>query len=49
MPLIPSIFFLLPFDSIDYSADGEYVVTTMTKAILHYDGHVKWYQQKLIW
>jgi hypothetical protein len=24
------------------SADGEYAVTTMTKAILHSDGHVKW-------
>jgi Neurotransmitter-gated ion-channel ligand binding domain len=24
------------------SADGEYVVTTMTKAILHYDGRVQW-------
>ncbi|EFX61551.1 hypothetical protein DAPPUDRAFT_19314, partial [Daphnia pulex] len=23
-------------------ADGEYAVTTMTKAILHSDGHVKW-------
>lgn len=25
-----------------YSADGEYSVTTMTKAILYHDGHVKW-------
>lgn len=25
-----------------YSADGEYVVTTMTKAILHYTGKVVW-------
>lgn len=24
------------------SADGEYVVTTMTKAILYHDGNVKW-------
>ena len=28
-----------------FSADGEYVVTTMTKAILHFDGHVKWYEE----
>lgn len=25
-----------------YSADGEYVVTTMTKAVLHYTGRVVW-------
>lgn len=24
------------------SADGEYIVTTMTKAVLHYDGRVVW-------
>lgn len=24
------------------SADGDYIVTTMTKAILHYDGRVVW-------
>ena len=23
--------------------EGEYVVTVMTKAILHYDGNVKWW------
>lgn len=33
-----TIFSFLHFDS----ADGEYAVTTMTKAILHSDGHVKW-------
>lgn len=27
-----------------HSADGEYVVTTMTKASLYYDGIVKWYR-----
>lgn len=25
-----------------FSADGEYVVTTMTKAVLHYTGKVFW-------
>lgn len=29
------------------SADGEYVVSTMTKAILHHDGYVKWYVPRL--
>lgn len=28
--------------SLSSSADGEYVVTTMTKAILHYTGKVVW-------
>lgn len=26
----------------NFSADGEYVVTTMTKAVLHYTGRVVW-------
>ena len=25
-----------------FSADGDYIVTTMTKAILHHDGRVVW-------
>lgn len=27
---------------LNFSADGEYVVTTMTKAVLHYNGKVVW-------
>ncbi|XP_046457956.1 acetylcholine receptor subunit alpha-L1-like isoform X1 [Daphnia pulex] len=40
--IVPSELLWLPDILLYNNADGEYVVTTMTKAILHYDGHVKW-------
>lgn len=40
--IVPSELLWLPDILLYNNADGEYVVTTMTKAILHFDGHVKW-------
>ncbi|XP_057378021.1 acetylcholine receptor subunit alpha-L1-like isoform X1 [Daphnia carinata] len=40
--MVPSEHIWLPDIVLYNNADGEYAVTTMTKAILHSDGHVKW-------
>ncbi|EFX68323.1 hypothetical protein DAPPUDRAFT_11119, partial [Daphnia pulex] len=40
--MVPSKHIWLPDLVLYNNADGEYAVTTMTKAILHSDGHVKW-------
>ncbi|XP_046437825.1 acetylcholine receptor subunit alpha-L1-like [Daphnia pulex] len=40
--MVPSEHIWLPDLVLYNNADGEYAVTTMTKAILHSDGHVKW-------
>lgn len=37
-----SIIIVLLYGFSSYSADGEYVVTTMTKAVLHHSGKVMW-------
>ena len=41
MDFLPRKWALTPFIFL-YSADGNYEVTIMTKAILHYNGRVKW-------
>jgi len=40
--IVPSEHIWLPDIVLYNNADGEYVVTTMTKAILHHNGNVKW-------
>ncbi|QQP53916.1 Uncharacterized protein FKW44_006561, partial [Caligus rogercresseyi] len=39
---VPSEHIWLPDIILYNNADGDYIVTTMTKAILHYDGKVVW-------
>ncbi|KAF2368044.1 Neurotransmitter-gated ion-channel ligand-binding domain [Trinorchestia longiramus] len=39
---VPSEIIWLPDIVLYNNADGEYIVTTMTKAVLHYDGRVVW-------
>ncbi|XP_045116269.1 acetylcholine receptor subunit alpha-L1-like [Portunus trituberculatus] len=39
---VPSEIIWLPDIVLYNNADGEYIITTMTKAVLHFDGTVKW-------
>ncbi|XP_068243522.1 acetylcholine receptor subunit alpha-L1 [Palaemon carinicauda] len=39
---VPSEIIWLPDIVLYNNADGEYIITTMTKAVLHHNGHVHW-------